>query len=137
MNKELDEKDTNLDKLLSQVNAKDETIKFYSVNNDFAIKNNNLFKNELEISNKEKEELEVKIQNLEKQLDEMYVSRKSESAMLLEIEHLKDDNIRLLQMLKTTEEVRKIAFSTPPTLSLARVDSGPDWFSKRLPPVLM
>jgi hypothetical protein len=38
----------------------------------------------------------------------MYVNRKSESAMLLEIEHLKDDNIRLLQMLKTTEEVKKI-----------------------------
>lgn len=105
MNKELEEKDTNLDKLLSQINAKDETIKFYSVNNDFAIKNNNLFKTEIDVANKEKEELENKIQNLEKQLDEMYVNRKSESAMLLEIEHLKDDNIRLLQMLKTTEEV--------------------------------
>ena len=96
--------------MLSQINAKDETIKFYSVNNDFAIKNNNVFKNEIDYSKKENEELETKIQGLEKQLDEMYVGRKSESAMLLEIEHLKDDNIRLLQMLKTTEEVNNNLF---------------------------
>ena len=106
----MDEKDTNVDKLLSQINAKDETIKFYSVNNDFAVKNNNVFKNEIDTASKDKEELEHKILNLEKQLDEMYVNRKSESAMLLEIEHLKDDNIRLLQMLKTTEEVNNYFF---------------------------
>ena len=106
MNNELEEKDTNVDKLLAQMKAKDETIKFYSVNNDYAIKNNNTFKNEIEQIKKEKEECETKIKDLEKQLDHMYVSRKSESAMLLEIEHLKDDNIRLLQMLKTTEEVK-------------------------------
>jgi len=35
----------------------------------------------------------------------MYVNRKSEAGLLLEIEHLKDDNIRMLSMLKTTEEV--------------------------------
>lgn len=101
----MEEKDTNVDKLLAQMKAKDETIKFYSVNNDYAIKNNNSYKNEIDQFKKEKEEFENKIKDLEKQLDEMYVSRKSESAMLLEIEHLKDDNIRLLQMLKTTEEV--------------------------------
>ena len=101
----MDERDTNVDKLLSQINAKDETIKFYSVNNDFAVKNNNVFKSEIDTASIEKQELEHKISTLEKQLDEMYVNRKSESAMLLEIEHLKDDNIRLLQMLKTTEEV--------------------------------
>jgi len=106
LNNELEEKDTNVDKLLAQMKAKDETIKFYSVNNDYAIKNNNTFKNEIEQIKKEKEECETKIKDLEKQLDHMYVSRKSESAMLLEIEHLKDDNIRLLQMLKTTEEVK-------------------------------
>lgn len=86
--------------------AKDETIKFYSVNNDYALKNNNVYKTEIDGLKKEKDELENKIQTLEKQLDEMYVNRKSEAAMLLEIEHLKDDNLRLLQMLKTTEEVK-------------------------------
>lgn len=85
--------------------AKDETIKFYSVNNDQALRNNNIFKTEVETGKKDRDELENKIQTLERQLDDMYISRKSESAMLLEIEHLKDDNIRLLQMLKTTEEV--------------------------------
>ena len=35
----------------------------------------------------------------------MYVNRKSEAGLLLVIEHLKDDNIRMLSMLKTTEEV--------------------------------
>lgn len=106
MNKELEDKDSNVDKLLAQMKAKDETIKFYSVNNDYAVKNNYTFKTEIDQLKKEKEECELKIRDLEKQLDAMYVSRKSESAMLLEIEHLKDDNVRLLQMLKTTEEVR-------------------------------
>jgi len=90
--------------------AKDETIKFYSVNNDYAVKNNNIFKNENDQLKNEKDELSDKIRQLERQLDDMYVSRKSESAMLLEIEHLKDDNIRLLQMLKTTEDVKKKYF---------------------------
>jgi len=110
LNNELEEKDNNVDKLLAQMKAKDETIKFYSVNNDYAVKNNNTFKSEIDLLKKEKEECEAKIRDLERQIDEMYVSRKSESAMLLEIEHLKDDNIRLLQMLKTTEEVKKNIF---------------------------
>ena len=37
-------------------------------------------------------------------IDEFHVNKKSEAALLLEIEHLKDDNVRLLQMLKTTDE---------------------------------
>lgn len=57
------------------------------------------------MTKKEKTELENKIRTLESKLDDFYVNRKSEAALLLEIEHLKDDNIRLLKMLKTTDEV--------------------------------
>ena len=39
----------------------------------------------------------------------MYVNRKSEAGLLLEVEHLKDDNIRMLTMLKSTEEYRDFA----------------------------
>ncbi len=51
--------------------------------------------------------MELKVRDLEKKLDDMYVNRKSEAGLLLEIEHLKDDNIRLLSMLKSTEEVSR------------------------------
>lgn len=54
--------------------------------------------------------LEQRNKELERKLDEMYVNRKSEAGLLLEIEHLKDDNVRLLSMLKSTEEYRDFAY---------------------------
>jgi hypothetical protein len=110
LNKELEEKDNQLDKILSQVKAKDETIKYYSVNNEQIIRSQNTYKEELESWKQMNKSAEDKIRNLEKTIDELYVNRKSESALLLEIEHLKDDNVRLLQMLKSTEEFKDFAY---------------------------
>ena len=42
-------------------------------------------------------DLEAKLDEAMQQLDRMYINRKSESALLLEIEHLKDDNVRLIK----------------------------------------
>jgi len=110
LNRELEEKEDQMEKFLAQLKAKDETIKYYSVNNEQTIRSQNIYKDELDNLKLLNKSLEEKIRSLEKTIDELYVTRKSESTLLLEIEHLKDDNVRLLQMLKTTEEYKDFAY---------------------------
>jgi chromosome segregation ATPase len=110
LNKELEDKDNQLSKVVSQTKAKDETIKYYSVNNEQIIRYQNQYKEDLDNAQKDKAELENRIRSLEKQIDELYINRKSEAAMSLEINHLKEDNIRLLQLLKTTNEFKDFAY---------------------------
>jgi hypothetical protein len=110
LNKELEDKEDHIEKIIGQVKAKEETIKYYSVNNEQIIRNQNVYKEELEKTNKLNEESQEKIKNLEKTIDSLYLSRKSEAGLLLEIEHLKDDNIRLLKMLKSTDEYKDFAY---------------------------
>ena len=90
--------------------AKDETIKYYSVNNEQTIRSQNLYKDELEGLAEINKQAEEKIRLLESNIDELYINRKSEASLLLEIEHLKDDNVRLLQLLKSTEEFKDFAY---------------------------
>jgi hypothetical protein len=110
LNRELEEKEDQMENFLAQLKAKDETIKYYSVNNEQTIRSQNIYKDELDNAKLLNKTLEEKIRSLEKTIDELYVTRKSESTLLLEIEHLKDDNVRLLQMLKTTEEYKDFAY---------------------------
>jgi chromosome segregation ATPase len=110
LNKELEEKDTQLDKFFSQIKAKDETIKYYSVNNEQVVRYQNIYKEEIDKLKSEKADLESKTKELQRSIDDLYVNRKSEAAMALEIDHLKEDNIRLLQLLKTTNEYKDFAY---------------------------
>ncbi len=90
--------------------SKNNNLKKALVINDFTQIDNAHLKNELEFLRKEKSNAEERIRELENKLDEMYLTRKSETALLLEVNHLKDDNIRLLNMLKTTEEFKDFAY---------------------------
>jgi len=110
LNKELEEKEQQIEKILAQIKAKDETIKYYSVNNEQTIRSQNLYKEELEKMKRLYDEGEDKIRDLERTIDNLYINRKSEAGLLLEIEHLKDDNVRLLEMLKSTEEYKDFAY---------------------------
>ncbi len=110
LHKELEAKDEQLEKLYTQLRAKDETVKFFSVNQDQNIKNQGVLHDELDQLKKDKFDLSNKVMVLQKQLDEFYINRKSEAGLLLEIEHLKDDNKRLLNLLKNTEEYKDFAY---------------------------
>ena len=66
-----------------------------------------LNQNERDISNKELEEQKrinkqqnKRILDLNKKLDIINIHKKNEGALLIEVENLKEDNIRLLEMLK-------------------------------------
>ena len=108
-NIEIEKNNKILEKINQQLLAKDETIKYQTKYNEINQKNNISFKDELEqqkLINKKQIE---KISELEKKIDEFYILKESEGGLLLEIEHLKDDNIRLLEMLKTTNEFKDFA----------------------------
>ena len=110
LSKEIEDKDVIVDKLNQQLKAKDETIKYFTTNNEMNQRYSNSYKDELQqqkLINKKQNE---KISELEKQIDSLYLQKQSEGSLLLEIEHLKDDNLRLLQMLKSTNEFKDFAY---------------------------
>jgi hypothetical protein len=110
LQKELQNREDKIESLSSIVKNKDDTVKFYSVSNDFNQKNQEISLIELDKLKREREELQEKIDSLEKQLEDFYINRKSESALLLEVEHLKEDNLRLLNLLKNTEDYKDFAY---------------------------
>ena len=110
LNKELEEKESEMDKLNQQLKSKDETIKNFTVNNELTQKYSNTYKDELQEQKQLNKKQSDKISELEKQIDQLYIQRQTEGSLLLEIEHLKDDNFRLLQMLKSTEEFKDFAY---------------------------
>lgn len=110
LNKELEDKESNIDKLVSQIKAKDDTVKFLTVNNEMTMKSHSQIKEETASLLKINSELEQEIRRLNSKIDAMTINSRSESGLLLEIEHLKDDNVRLLKMLKSTEEFKDFAY---------------------------
>ena len=110
LNKELEDKETIVEKLNQQLKAKEETIKYFTINNEKAQRYSNTYKDELQEQKLINKKQTDKISELEKQIDQLYIQKQSEGSLLLEIEHLKDDNMRLLQMLKSTAEFKDFAY---------------------------
>ena len=108
LKKEINEKDSIINSINHQIKAKDETIKYYTINNNLSQQYSNNFKKELENEKMINKNLEQKISQLNKQIDNLYIQNQSEGALLLQIEGLKDDNIRLIQMLKSMKQSENI-----------------------------
>ena len=108
LNKELNEKENIIKSYNQQLKTKDETIKYYTINNNLSNKYSNNNKKELEEQKSINKNLEQKIRELNKQIDALYLNKQSEGSLLLEIENLKDDNIRLIQMLKSMKQAEDL-----------------------------
>ena len=100
LQKELLQKEVKIEELQSLIKTKDDGLKFFSINQDYNVKSNRIINMEVEKLIKEKEHFLEEIDSLERQFEDFYINRKSESALLLEVEHLKDDNLRPLNLLK-------------------------------------
>ena len=116
-NNEIEKNNKILEKFNQQLLAKDETIKYHIKSNEINQKNNMSFKDELEQQKLINQKQIEKISELEKKIDEFYIQKESEGSLLLEIEHLKDDNVRLLEMLKNTKEFKDFAKSKSQNLN--------------------
>ena len=67
---------------------------------------------ELELKSGENNRLRNSVADLEKAVQDLYVSRKGDGSFQVEIENLKADNERLITLLKSTTEVRDLCFRT-------------------------
>ena len=107
---EIKEKDFVVDGLKNKIESKNMALQTAIVNKDYtSFDNKKLYEDNIRVK-ENNNKLQDRINELELKLDDFYLSRKSESALLLEINHLKDDNIRLLNMLKTTDEFKDFAY---------------------------
>ena len=110
LSRDIQDKEEQIDKLLSQIKEKDNKIKYMTVNNAINMRYSDSFQTEVEkykLINKSQKE---RIDELEKEINDLYINKKSEGNLIMENQHLKDDNLRLLEMLKTTNEYKDFAY---------------------------
>lgn len=110
LNKELEEKNYLIENLNKQIKTNKETINYYIANNKLNQKCSTDYKEDLDSFMKKNTQLTQKISDLEKQINNLYIEKQSEGSLLLEIEQLKEDNIRLLQMLKSMEQLKDLKY---------------------------
>ena len=104
LNKEISEKEKKINKLNEQLNAKEESLKYFTINENLEKKFQLNYKKDFEEEKNKNKNLQNKINQLNKQIDALYMQNQSESLLTLEIEKLKNDNIKLIQMLKAMKQ---------------------------------
>ena len=112
LHKDLESKAKIIDKLNDELSEKNKKIRSLSVNNKLNQNERDISKKELENQRKINKEQNKKITDLQKQLDIINIHKKNEGALSLEVEHLKEDNIRLLEMMKQSNDpiIKNFAF---------------------------
>ena len=112
LHKDLESKSKHIDKLNDELKQKNQTIKSLSVNHKLNQNERDISKKELEEQRKINRQQNKIISDLHKQLDIINIHKKNEGALSLEVEHLKEDNFRLLEMLKQSNDpsIKSLAF---------------------------
>lgn len=112
LHKDLEDKAKVIDKLNDELKEKNQKIRSLSLNHRLNQNERDLSKKELEEQKKINRQQNKMISDLQKQLDIINIHKKNEGALSLEIEHLKEDNIRLLEMLKESSDptIKNFAF---------------------------
>lgn len=112
LHKDLEQKSKMIDKLNDEISQKNKKIRSLSVNNKLNENERDISKKELENQKKIIKQQDKKITDLQKQLDIINIHKKNEGALSLEVEHLKKDNIRLLEMMKQSDDptINNLAF---------------------------
>ena len=106
LNNEINSHLTHISKLNKDIKNKNDRIKNYSVDNKLIKQSSNNYKNLLNSQLNINKNQTNQIHNLEGVISDYSIKKKDESALLLEIELLKKDNIRLLNLLNSTDEYR-------------------------------
>mgnify|MGYP002624821941 CR=1 FL=1 len=112
LHKDLEEKAKAIDKLNDELKQKNQKIKSLSLNHKLNQNERDISKKELEEQKKINKKQNKMISDLKKKLDITNIHKKNEGALALEVEHLKEDNIRLLEMMKESSDpaIRNFAF---------------------------
>ena len=112
LHKDLESKAKAIDKLNDELRQKNQKIKSLSLNHKLNQNERDISKKELEEQKKIKKKQNKMISDLQKKLDIINIHKKNEGALALEVEHLKEDNIRLLEMMKESSDpaIKNFAF---------------------------
>ena len=112
INKDLEGKCKEIDKLNKELSQKNEKLRSLSVNHKLNQNERDVVQKDLEEQKKINKQQNKLISDLQKQMDVVNIHKKNEGALSLEIDHLKQDNIRLLEMMKesTDPKIRNFAF---------------------------
>ena len=108
LNKEITDKEKMIKTLNEQIKAKEESLKYFTINDTLEKKFQLNYKNDYDQEKIKNRKLQDKIKQLNQQIDALYIQNQSESLLNLEIEKLKNDNIRLIQMLKAMKHAENI-----------------------------
>lgn len=112
LHKDLESKAKTIDKLNDELRQKNKELRSLSVNHKLNQNQRDISKKELEEQKKINKKQNKIISDLQKQLEIINIHKKNEGALSIEVEHLKEDNIRLLEMLKQSSDpaVKNLAF---------------------------
>ncbi len=110
MLRELRQKSEDINDLVDKLKVKDNKILDMKINNDLTYKEIEKQLNELEMLKLTNKSQEEKINKLQNELNKLYMEKRCEGNLLMENKHLKDDNIRLVELLSMTEEFSDFAY---------------------------
>ena len=106
LNNEINYHKNCINNLNNVIESKNTKIRNYSVENKLINKTSNQYKNLLNKQRELNKNGNKKILNLQNKIDDMSLKQKKESALLLEIELLRKDNIKLIKLLNSTQEYK-------------------------------
>ena len=110
MQKELKKKSEDINELYDKMKLKDNKILDMKISNDISNKEIQKQFNELNILKLTNKTLEEKIDKLQNELNRLYIEKRCEGNLLIENKHLKDDNVRLVELLGITQEFCDFAY---------------------------
>ena len=112
LHKDLESKAKTIDKLNEELKDKNQKLRSLSVTHRLNQNERDISKKELEEQKKINKQQNKIISDLNKKLDIINIHKKNEGALSIEVEHLKEDNIRLLEILKQSNDpsIKNLAF---------------------------
>ena len=110
MQKQLRQKTEDIKQLYDKMKLKDNKIIDMKLSNDISYKEIQKQLNELNILKLANKVQEEKINKLQDELDNLYIEKRCEGNLLMENKHLKDDNVRLVELLSITDQFSDFAY---------------------------
>ncbi|CAG9315044.1 unnamed protein product [Blepharisma stoltei] len=107
--KQIEVRENQIDELAQVIRCKERAIETLTSNQVFSQEQFEGMKQELEEKTKELELLQRRLRFTEKSIDNLYLNNRTEGELMLEVEHMRNDNKRLLELLNQTQEYKHLA----------------------------
>ena len=109
LQREINYRESEITKLNTQLVIKERTVGQALVSDHLSKVNEQELSKEFQKKTKEAKTLEEQLREAHKRIDELVMQRKAEGTTQLQIEHYKQDNKRLIDLLSTTDKFKNFA----------------------------